>query len=105
MEPLDLAKQLFNETWTIIDQENRSTAETILMLHKAHTSCNLWQTAANPANNDCGEWLVVHAYALSGDIIRMKESYALGQQAGTASEDDEDRASVRTELNTLNAAK
>ena len=36
---IDLAITLFNETWELIDKKNRTEAETITMVHKAHTSC------------------------------------------------------------------
>lgn len=64
---LDLAKSLFNETWDLAEQKNRSDAETITMLHKAHASCYLWREAESPVNNARGEWQVSHVYSLLGE--------------------------------------
>jgi len=64
---LDLAKALFNETWNLIDKTNRSEAETITMLHKAHASCYLWREADSPVNNARGEWQVSRVYSLLGE--------------------------------------
>ena len=60
------AKKLFNETWDLIDQKDRTPADDALMLHKAHTSCYLWRSAEKPVNHARGEWQVSHVYALLG---------------------------------------
>lgn len=64
---LNLAKALFNETWDLIDKKNRTEAETIAMLHKAHTSCYLWREAKNALNNARGEWQVSRVYSVIGE--------------------------------------
>ena len=63
-ENIDLAIKLFNETWNLIDKTNRTDAETITMLHKAHTSCYLWREANQPINNARGEWQVSRVYSI-----------------------------------------
>jgi len=66
-ENLDLAKTLFNETWDLIDKQDRTDEETITMLHKAHTSCYLWREANSPLNNARGEWQVSRVYSILGE--------------------------------------
>ena len=64
---LELAKKLFNETWDLIDKPDRTDADNIDMLHKAHVSCYLWREADNPLNDARGEWLVSRVYSLLGE--------------------------------------
>ena len=76
---LDLAKTLFNETWDLIDMENRTEEQTIEMLHKAHASCFLWREAKNPLNNARGEWQVSHVYSILGEgrLALLHGTYSL----------------------------
>ena len=78
---IDLAITLFNETWELIDKKNRTEAETITMLHKAHTSCYLWREANKPLNNARGEWQVSRVYSILGEgklaLLHGKSSLAL----------------------------
>lgn len=64
---IDLAITLFNETRELIDKIDRTDAETITMLHKAHTSCYLWREANKPLNNARGEWQVSRVYSILGE--------------------------------------
>ena len=64
MDCINKAKKLFNETWDLLDKEDRSSEENALMLHKAHTSCFLWQSANSPINNARGEWQVSRVYSV-----------------------------------------
>ena len=76
---IDLAITLFNETWELIDKQNRTEAETITMLHKAHTSCYLWREANNPLNNARGEWQVSRVYSILGEgrLALLHGAYSL----------------------------
>ena len=76
---IDLAKTLFNETWDLIDKKNRTEAETITMLHKAHASCFLWREANSPLNNARGEWQVSRVYSLLGEgrLALLHGAYSL----------------------------
>lgn len=78
-DQLKLAISLFNETWALIDQKDRTDEETITMLHKAHTSCYLWREANNPVNNARGEWQVSHVYSLlrEGRLALLHGKYSL----------------------------
>lgn len=63
---INLAKELFNETWDLIDKPDRTREEDALMLHKAHASCLLWRRANSPVNDARGEWQVSRVYSLLG---------------------------------------
>ena len=83
---IDLAITLFNETWELIDKKDRTDAETITMLHKAHTSCYLWREAGSPLNNARGEWQVSRVYSILGEgklaLLHGKSSLALCLENG-----------------------
>lgn len=66
MDTIQEAKKLFNETWDLLDKQNRTDADNITMLHKAHTSCFLWRSAENPVNDERGEWQVSRVYSVLG---------------------------------------
>jgi DNA-binding transcriptional MerR regulator len=61
-----LAAQLFNETWRLMEQENRSTFDDDRMIHTAHASRYHWGQAptATPANLARGEWQISRVYAV-----------------------------------------
>ena len=63
-----LAAQLFNETWRLMEQENRTALDDDRMIHAAHASRYHWgqvptATAANLAR---GEWQISRVYAVLG---------------------------------------
>lgn len=78
-ERIELARTLFNETWDLIDKPEKTDADKILMLHKAHASCMLWREADSPVNNARGEWLVSHVYSLIGEgaLALLHGAYSL----------------------------
>ena len=61
-----LAAQLFNETWRLLEQEQRTRADDDRMIHTAHASRYHWGQvpAATPANLARGEWLISRVYAV-----------------------------------------
>lgn len=61
-----LAAQLFNETWRLMEQENRSVLDDDRMIHTAHASRYHWGQAptATPANLARGEWQISRVYAV-----------------------------------------
>jgi tetratricopeptide (TPR) repeat protein len=61
-----LGAQLFNETWRLMEQENRSALDDDRMIHTAHASRYHWGQAATatPANLARGEWQVSRVYAV-----------------------------------------
>ena len=63
-----LAAALFNATWTLIEKEDRSTAEDDQMLHMAHASRHHWGRVegVTPAHLGRGEWQCSRVYAVLG---------------------------------------
>jgi hypothetical protein len=55
---------LFNQTWDLIDKEERSQEEVDRMIHAAHASRYHWEMAGTPLNIARGEWQVSHVYAI-----------------------------------------
>ncbi len=63
-----LAAQLFNETWRLLEQEERSRQDDDRMIHAAHASrCHWGQVpGVTPAHLARGEWQVSRVYAVLG---------------------------------------
>jgi DNA-binding transcriptional MerR regulator len=63
-----LAAQLFNETWRLMEQENRSRGDDDRMIHTAHASRYHWGQAAEatPAHLARGEWQISRVYTVLG---------------------------------------
>jgi DNA-binding transcriptional MerR regulator len=61
-----LAAQLFNETWRLMEQEDRSRDDDDRMIHTAHASRYHWGQAADatPANLARGEWQISRVYTV-----------------------------------------
>lgn len=54
----------FNQTWDLIEKEDRSQEETDRMIHAAHTSRYHWEYAGEAVNLARGEWLISRVYAI-----------------------------------------
>jgi tetratricopeptide (TPR) repeat protein len=63
-----LAAQLFNETWRLMEQEDRSRDDDDRMIHTAHASRYHWGqvTDANRAQLARGEWQISRVYTVLG---------------------------------------
>jgi DNA-binding transcriptional MerR regulator len=63
-----LGAQLFNETWRLMEREDRTPADDDRMIHTAHASRYHWGQAptAIPANYARGEWQISRVYAVLG---------------------------------------
>jgi len=61
-----LAAQLFNETWRLMEREDRSQEDDDRMVHTAHASRYHWGQVptATPAHLARGEWQVSRVYAV-----------------------------------------
>jgi hypothetical protein len=72
MAPLDpslerqLAVDLFNATWELIDAPDRTPDDDLRMLHMAHASRHHWAQVGEPVNLARGEWQVSRVYAILG---------------------------------------
>jgi hypothetical protein len=60
------AADLFNYTWTLLEQPDRTPREDDLMVHAAHASRFHWETVGEPVNHARGEWQVSRVYAVLG---------------------------------------
>ena len=61
----ELAVELFNRTWDLMDKQDRTPAETDEMIHAAHASRYHWGIAGEPLNWQRGEWQVSRMYAVA----------------------------------------
>jgi len=62
----ELAVELFNRTWDLMDKQDRTPAETDEMIHAAHASRYHWGIAGEPHHWQRGEWQVSRTYAVVG---------------------------------------
>jgi hypothetical protein len=58
------AVNCFNQTWDLIEKEDRSQKETDRMIHTAHASRYHWEFVGEAVNLARGEWLISRVYAL-----------------------------------------
>ena len=61
-----LAVDLYNHVWTLLDKPGRTRAEADAMLHAAHASRYHWSRVGTTANFARGEWLCSRVYATLG---------------------------------------
>jgi hypothetical protein len=58
-----LAVDLFNYTWTLLDHKTRTREQDEEMVHAAHASRHHWGIAGTPRNHARGEWQIARVYA------------------------------------------
>lgn len=61
-----LAADLFNRTWTLLETTDRTEAQTDEMIHAAHASRYHWGRIGSPVNLARGEWQCSRVYASLG---------------------------------------
>ena len=61
-----LGVDLFNRTWTLMEQPDRSVEGDDELLHCAHASAYHWQQVGTAANRARSEWLCSRAYTVLG---------------------------------------
>lgn len=59
-----LAKELFNQTWALLDNTDRSENEDDLMIHTSHASRYHWGQIGTPLEFERGEWQISRVYAV-----------------------------------------
>jgi len=59
-----LAIDNFNQTWDLIEKENRTKMEDDTMIHMAHTSRFHWGIIGEPVNLSRGEWQISRVYSI-----------------------------------------
>jgi hypothetical protein len=65
-EQRQLAVDLFNRVWQLLENTQRSAAETDEMIHAAHASRYHWSQVGAPVNLARGEWQCSRVYAVLG---------------------------------------
>lgn len=65
-EQRQLAVDLFNEAWTLLDRPDRTSDEDDRMVHAAHASAFHWSGVGEPVNRVRGEWQCSRVYAVLG---------------------------------------
>ena len=61
-----LAVDLFNQTWDLIDKDQRTDEECRTLVNSAHASLYHWRRAGTPLQVQRGEWLISRVYTLLG---------------------------------------
>jgi hypothetical protein len=61
-----LAVGLFNYTWTLLENHDRTPVQDDEMLHAAHASRYHWGEVGEPVNLSRGEWQVARVYCVLG---------------------------------------
>jgi DNA-binding transcriptional MerR regulator len=85
-----LGVALFNHTWTLLENADRTPAETDEMIHAAHASRFHWGRALDsvPANLARGEWQCSRVYAVLGRgepaLWHARRCVAINEAAGIA---------------------
>jgi hypothetical protein len=59
-----LAVELFNGTWTLLEQPDRTRDEDARMIHTAHASAYHWLQAGAPENVARSHWLCSRVYSV-----------------------------------------
>jgi hypothetical protein len=62
----ELAVDLFNHVWTLLDKPERTAADEAEMIHAAHASRHHWGVVGTPLNFAIGEWQISRVYAVLG---------------------------------------
>ncbi len=58
-----LAVDLFNHTWTLLDNKDRTNEQDDEMVHATHASRHHWGIAGTAKNKARGEWQIARVYA------------------------------------------
>ena len=61
-----MAIELFNLTWDLMEQPDRTPAETDRMINAAHASRYHWEIAGDAVNIARGEWQISRVYSVVG---------------------------------------
>ena len=61
-----LAVDLFNEVWALLETDDRTAEQDERMVHAAHGSRLHWEAAGTAENVAVGDWLCSRAYAVLG---------------------------------------
>lgn len=62
-----IAVRLFNDTWALLEREDRTPREDDRMVHMAHASRFHWDNVGTDSNRAIGEWQISRVYAAIGN--------------------------------------
>ena len=65
-EERQLAVDLFNHAWTLIELDGRTPEQDDELIHAAHASRHHWAAVGTPANLARGEWQLSRVYTVLG---------------------------------------
>jgi|SRR6056297_422133 len=65
-----MAISLFNGTWDLLDNPDRTKDEEAEMIHMAHASCYHWSVIGTPLEIERGEWQISRVYS----TLKLPES-------------------------------
>ncbi len=66
MEHRRFASALYNYTWNLMEQTDKSPEDVERMINSAHASLFHWTYIGLPENLSKGEWLISRAYSIAG---------------------------------------
>ncbi|MDA3812067.1 MAG: tetratricopeptide repeat protein [Spirochaetaceae bacterium] len=76
-----LAKDLFNKVWDLLEKDNRTVDEDFEMIHAAHASCYHWGEVGTSLEVERGEWQISRVYSVLGRsydaIFHAKRCYEI----------------------------
>jgi hypothetical protein len=82
------AIDLFNQSWQLLELENRTEDDDEKMLQSAYASCYHWREAGTALNQARGEWMISHVNAVLGRseaaLHHAKRTLALCEKNGFA---------------------
>jgi hypothetical protein len=61
-----LAVELFNGVWRLLESEDRTADQDLTMIHMAHASRYHWDDVGGPEHRARGEWQCARVYAVLG---------------------------------------
>jgi DNA-binding transcriptional MerR regulator len=93
-----LGADLFNDTWRLMELEDRSPADDVLMIHQAHASAYHWLQVGTPQNVARSHWLC------SRDHDEAARHIAQARLASADITTDEDRELLLSDLETIPSA-
>jgi len=73
-----LAVALFNSVWDLLEKADRTGADDLLMLHRAHASLWHWLQVGTDVHHQRGAWMVARIYA---ELGWMQPACAFADQA------------------------
>ena len=59
-----MAIELFNGTWDLLDNPKRTKDEEMNMIHMAHASCYHWSIIGTPLEIERGEWQISRVHSV-----------------------------------------